>query len=65
MCSIQGDEIKRITEAIDQLASGIQGMTEAELTARVAGIWLMVGELYPELTRRQKRYTTPPDGTPS
>jgi hypothetical protein len=64
VCSIQGDAINQIAEAIDQLAGGIQDLTEAELTAGVADIWLMVGELDPELTRRQRRYTTPPDGTP-
>jgi hypothetical protein len=63
VCSIQGDAIERIAEAIDRLAGGIQGMTEAELTARVADIWLMVGELDPELTRRQQHYTTPSSGT--
>jgi hypothetical protein len=63
VCSIQGDAIERIAEAIDQLAGGIQGMTEAELTARVADIWLMIGELDPELTRRQRHYNTPPGGT--
>lgn len=40
-------------------------MSEAELTARVAGIWLMVGELDPELTKRQRYYSTGPDGTSS
>jgi hypothetical protein len=65
VCSIQGGAIERIAEAIDQLAGGIQGMTEAELTARVADIWLMVGELDPEITRRQRHYTTPPGGTQS
>jgi hypothetical protein len=63
VCSVQGDAIERIAEAIDQLADGIREMTEAELTAWVADIWLMVGELDPELTRRQQRYATPPGGT--
>lgn len=65
VCSTYGDAIERIAEAIDQIAGDLQGMTETELTARIADIWLMVGELDPELTRRQQRYTTPTDGTPS
>ncbi|HWG00398.1 MAG TPA: hypothetical protein VG164_00945 [Trebonia sp.] len=65
MCSIRGDAIERIADAIDQLANDAQGSApEAELTARIAGIWLMVGELDPELARRQRRYTSQADGTP-
>jgi hypothetical protein len=63
VCSITGDAIERIAEAIDQLAGDIQGTAEAELTARVADIWLMMGALDPELARRQRQYTTPSDGT--
>jgi hypothetical protein len=63
-----GDAIDRIAEAIDQLASDAQGdEASADLTARVAGLWLMVTALDPELARRQQRYTTPAtpaDGVP-
>jgi len=61
-----GDAIDRIAEAIDQLANDAQGETsDRELAARVAELWLMVSALDPELARRQRRYTTPADGTPS
>ena len=65
VCSIMGAAIDRIADAIDQLANDAQGPApEAELTARVADIWLMVEELDPELARRQRRYTSQADGTP-
>ncbi len=65
VCSIKGDAIDRIAEAIDQLASDAQGETsEPELAARVAGLWLMVSALDPELARRKRGYTTPADGAP-
>ncbi|HEX6451104.1 MAG TPA: hypothetical protein VF060_16760 [Trebonia sp.] len=65
MCSIMGDAIDRIAAAIDQVASDVRGASgEPELTARVAEIWLMMGALDPELSRRQQGYTAPVDGTP-
>jgi hypothetical protein len=65
VCSIQGDAIDRIAEAIDQLASDVQGDASGqELATRVAELWLMVSALDPELARRQQRYTTSADGTP-
>ena len=60
-----GDAIDRIADAIDQLAAEIQDTAEAELTARVADIWLMVGAIDPDLARRQREYTSPSDGTPT
>jgi hypothetical protein len=58
-----GDAIDRIAEAIDQLASDAQGDNDgADLTARVADIWLMVTALDPELARRQQRYTAADGG---
>jgi hypothetical protein len=69
VCSIRGDAIDRIAEAIDQLAHDAQRESpEGDLAARVAGIWLMVTALDPELARRQRGYTAsaaPVDGTPS
>ncbi len=66
MCSIKGAAIDRIAEAIDQLASDVQGEASGQqLAARVAEIWLMVSALDPELARRKQRYATPADGTPS
>src|ERR1700751_5306141 len=65
VCSIMGDAIDRIAAAIDQVASDARGAAdEPELTARVAEIWLMMGALDPELSRRQQGYTAPADGTP-
>jgi hypothetical protein len=61
--------IDRIAEAIDQLETDLKAASSApEISARVAGIWLMVTELDPELSRLVARYTTPgspADGTGS
>jgi hypothetical protein len=69
VCSIRGEAIDRIADAIDQLASDAQREGPGtDLAARVADIWLMVTALDPELARRQRRYTastTPADGAPS
>jgi hypothetical protein len=65
VCSIVGDAIERITEAIDQLDRDVHGVAaETELTARLAGIWLMMSALDPEIARLQQAYITPPGGTP-
>jgi hypothetical protein len=66
VCSIQGDAVDRIAEAIDQLASDAQGETgDQELATRVAELWLMVSALDPELARRRQHYTTPSGGAPA
>jgi hypothetical protein len=72
VCSITGDPIDRLAQAIDQLASDAQGakgahgeLSDTELAARVAELWLMVSALDPELARRRQRYATPADGAPS
>jgi hypothetical protein len=69
VCSIRGEAIDRIAEAINQLANDVrQESPWADLAARVADIWLMVTALDPELARRQQRYTTsttPADSAPS
>jgi hypothetical protein len=69
VCSIRGEAIDRIAEAIDQLANDAQRESPGtDLAARVADIWLMVTALDPELARRQRQYTastTPADGAPS
>jgi hypothetical protein len=69
VCSITGDAIDRIAAAIDQLASDAHGATagvsEDELTSRIATLWQMVSDLDPELARRAQRYTRPADGGPS
>lgn len=65
VCSIMGDAIDQIAEAIDQLASDARGDSgEAELATRVAELWQRVSALDPELARRKLRYTTPADGAP-
>jgi hypothetical protein len=67
VCSKPGEAIERIAAAIDQLASDArEGQDEPgsiELTARVATLWEMISALDPELARRARGYTTPPDGT--
>jgi hypothetical protein len=72
VCSIMGDSIDRIAEAIDQLASDAHGDSSGpELAARVADLWMRLSALDPELARRKQRYgaggmeTQPPaDGAP-
>ena len=70
VCSIMGDAIDRIAEAIDQLARDAHGdFSEQELAARVADLWLMLSALDPELARRKQGYGTggtkpPADGAP-
>jgi hypothetical protein len=65
VCSIRGDAVDRIAEAIDQLANDALGQSSGpELASRVAELWLMVSALDPELARRSQHYTTPTDGTP-
>jgi hypothetical protein len=62
-----GDAIDRIVDAIDQLASDAHGGASGpELAARVAGIWLMLSALDPELARRTRGYggTESADGAP-
>ena len=64
VCSITGEAVDRIAEAIDQLASDARGESSGpELASRVAELWLMVSALDPELARRSQHYTTPADGT--
>jgi hypothetical protein len=65
VCSITGDAVEGIAEAIDQLASDARGEAGGqELAARVAELWLRVSALDPELARRKQHYTTPSGGTP-
>jgi hypothetical protein len=64
VCSITGDAIERIAEAIDQLDRDAHGAAaQPELIARLAGIWLMMSALDPEIARLQQAYVTPSDGT--
>jgi hypothetical protein len=69
VCSITGDAIGRIAEAIDQLASDVQAesgeMDPGALAARIAEVWSMISALDPELARRRREYTAPADDAPS
>jgi hypothetical protein len=60
---MMGDAIERIAEAIDQLDRDVHGAAEPELIVRLAGIWLMMSALDPEIARLQQAYVTPSDGT--
>jgi hypothetical protein len=60
VCSITGEAIDRIAEAIDQLETELHADSRAPgMSARVAGIWLMVTALDPGLEPIVSRYTTP------
>jgi len=66
VCSIMGDAIDRIAEAIDQLASDAHGdVSEPELAARVADLWMRLSALDPELARRKQGYGTISPGRPA
>ena len=51
MCSIDFFALRRVTEAIDQLEADRAIADAADLEARVAAVWSMVGEIDPELAR--------------
>lgn len=60
MHSNDGDPVGRLTRAIDELAAADLGsLTAADLTTRVASVWILVGNLDPELARRAARYGRP------
>lgn len=65
VCSITGDAIDRVAQAIDQLASDVQAGSgsarhaEPQHAARVADIWRMITALDPQLARLVSRYTAP------
>ncbi len=55
------DRVAELTRAIDDLASLNAGtLTAAELAGRVASIWMLVGDLDPDLARRAAGYAAPP-----
>jgi hypothetical protein len=56
MCSIDGDALHRVAEAIDRLEADRQSAEAADLEARIAAVWSMVGEIDPELARLVSRY---------
>ena len=58
MCSDGGsaaaeDQVAELIRAIDDLAAANPAaLTSAELTGRVARVWMLVGDLDPDLARR-------------
>ena len=59
VCSIEGDALRRVAEAIDQLEAARQNTDAADLEARIAAVWSMVTEIDPDLARLVSRYEKP------
>jgi hypothetical protein len=59
VCSIEGDALRRVAEAIDRLEADRGSTDAADLEARVAALWSMVTEIDPELARLASRYEKP------
>ena len=59
VCSIEGDALRRVTEAIDRLEADRQSKAPADLAARIAVVWSMVSEIDPELARLASGYDKP------
>jgi len=54
------DQVAELIRAIDDLASANPGsLTAAELTGRVARVWMLVEDLDPDLARRAAGYAAP------
>jgi hypothetical protein len=56
MCSIDSSALRRVAEAIDRLEADRRNTDAADLEARVAAVWSMVGEIDPELARLASGY---------
>ena len=59
MCSIDESALRRVAEAIDRLEADRGNPDAADLEARVAAVWSMVGEIDPELARLASGYEKP------
>jgi len=59
VCSIDGDALQRVAEAIDQLEADRRDTDAADLEARVAAVWSMVSKIDPELARLASKYGRP------
>jgi hypothetical protein len=59
VCSREIIRLQRVAEAIEQLEADRGHADETELEARVAALWLMVGEIDPELARLASGYDQP------
>jgi hypothetical protein len=56
VCSSDRPALRRLVEAIDQLEADRAAADSADLEARIAAVWSMVGEIDPELARLASRY---------
>ncbi len=61
VCSIDESALWRVAEAIDQLDADRKSADSADLEARIATVWAMVGDIDPELARLASRYANRPD----
>ncbi len=59
VCSIDEVALRRVAEAIDQLDADRKSADPADLEARIAAVWAMVGDIDPELARLTFRYADP------
>jgi hypothetical protein len=59
VCSIDAGAIRRVAEAIDRLEADRGNTDAADLEARIAAVWSMVGEIDPELARLASGYEKP------
>ncbi|MBV9450080.1 MAG: hypothetical protein JO345_29750 [Streptosporangiaceae bacterium] len=48
--------LKRVADAIDELDASFRAADPAELEARIAAVWAMVGALDPNLAKLASRY---------
>ncbi len=62
MCSIRDGAVDEVISAIDQLAADSrEGMSGADMRARIAAVWAMLAALDPELARLSAAYEDPRD----
>ncbi len=59
VCSSDRAALRRLVEAIDQLEADRAVAGSADLEARIAAVWSMVGEIDPELARLASGYHRP------
>ena len=56
VCSSDQSALRRLLEAIEQLEADRTAAGSADLEARIAAIWSMVGDIDPELARLASGY---------
>jgi hypothetical protein len=59
VCSTDDSALRRVAEAIDELEADRARTGAADLEARVAAVWSMMGEIHPDLARRASSYSQP------